>query len=119
MPHDKKKDVYDDNLEPSILADIWRSLSTVRTTIWVLPILAIASTVGAIVAQGKPASFYTMTYGETLGRIVTAFSFDDLYSSTWYLILIGILCFGFAGFGLVFRFGFGDVFNFLEKRVGL
>ena len=75
----------------SLLAALWRLLQSVRTTIWVLPVLAAATTVGAVVPQKRPPDYYDMVYGGTWGRLVTGLGFDNVYNSTWFIILVCIL----------------------------
>ncbi|MBM3499263.1 MAG: cytochrome c biogenesis protein ResB [Armatimonadetes bacterium] len=75
----------------SLVAALWRSLQSVRTTIWVLPILAAATTIGAVVPQKRPTDYYDMVYGATWGRAVTALGFDNVYNSTWFIILVCVL----------------------------
>ncbi len=74
----------------SLLAAIWRLLQSVRTTIWVLPVLAVATTIGAVIPQRRPADYYDIAYG-SWGRILTGLGFDDVYNSTWFIILVCVL----------------------------
>jgi len=75
----------------SIVVALWRLLQSVRTTIWVLPVLAVATTIGAVIPQKKPADYYDLDYGAAWGRIITGLGFDNIYNSTWFIILVGIL----------------------------
>jgi cytochrome c biogenesis protein len=75
----------------SLAVGLWGLLQSVRTTIYVLPLLAIATTIGAVITQKRPPDYYDMAYGMRAGRIITALGFDNIYNSTWFIVLVCIL----------------------------
>jgi cytochrome c biogenesis protein len=98
MPDDRdtpRADVAEEGSE-SLAEGLWGLLQSVRTTIYVLPILAIATTIGAVIPQKRPPDYYDMAYGATWGRVVTALGFDNIYNSTWFIILVGVLLLNLA-----------------------
>ena len=74
--------------EPSLLRALWRTLQSVRTTIYLLIIIAAATTIGAVIPQERPPEYYEMVYGARWGRLLTGLGFDNLYGSTWFVIAI-------------------------------
>jgi len=80
----------------SLSGALWGFLQSVRTTIYVLPLLAIATTIGAIIPQKRPVGFYDMAYRPALSRLITGLGLDSIYTSTWFIILIGLLLLNLA-----------------------
>lgn len=80
----------------SLGATLLRALQSVRTTIYLLPALAIATTIGTIIPQARPASYYDMVYGPRWGRIVTTLGLDNVYNSTWFILLACVLLLNLA-----------------------
>jgi len=82
--------------EPSLFVELWRMLGSVKTTIVVLPILAATSTIGAVIPQKQLPTFYQGAYGDFWGGWVVRLGCDNVYGTTWYLILIAILLLNLA-----------------------
>jgi len=82
--------------EGSLTGGLWGLLQSVRTTIYVLPVLAIATTIGAVIPQKRPPEYYDMAYGRMWGGALTAVGFDNIYNSTWFIILVGVLLLNLA-----------------------
>jgi len=87
--------------EPSLAQWLWDTAQSVRTTIYVLPAIAVASTLGALVPQNRPPEYYAMLYGAKRGWVITHLGLDHLYTSTWFLVLIALLLVNLAA--CVFR----------------
>jgi len=77
--------------ERSLTQWLWDTAQSVRTTIYILPAIAVASTIGALVPQKRPPEYYTMLYGAKRGWVITHLGLDHLYTSTWFLVLIALL----------------------------
>ncbi len=80
----------------SLLRALWRTLQSIRTAIYLLIIIAAATTIGAVIPQGRPPEYYAMAYGDRWGRLVTGLGFDHLYGSTWFVITIALLLLNLA-----------------------
>ncbi|WP_085991994.1 cytochrome c biogenesis protein ResB [Oceanobacillus senegalensis] len=84
----------------SLIDRIWSFFSSVKVGVWLIVLALIASMIGTILPQEMyipanapnrdPAVFYQEQYG-IFGRIFYQFGFHNLYSSLWYLILIGLI----------------------------
>lgn len=69
----------------------WKSLSSVRLTIFLLIFLAAGSVVGTLIPQNEPPARYIQQYGYSVYRVFDSLSLIDLYHSAWYRILLGLL----------------------------
>lgn len=79
----------------SIVDIIWSFFSSVKVGIWLIVITLVTSMIGTIFPQqmyipptASPSEFYQEQYG-TLGEIYYNLGFHHLYSSWWYMLLIG------------------------------
>ncbi|MGE6415298.1 cytochrome c biogenesis protein ResB [Planococcus kocurii] len=83
----------------SIIDKIWNFFSSVKVGVSIIVILLVAAAIGTILPQQAfvPASteatiqaYYADTYG-SVGRVYHALGFHDLYSSFWFIALVGML----------------------------
>ncbi len=70
---------------------LWRTLQSVRMTIWVLPAIAAASTIGAVIPQKRPPEYYPMLYGARRAWVIAHLGLHHVYTSSWFIILIVLL----------------------------
>jgi cytochrome c biogenesis protein len=70
---------------------LWRTLQSVRMTIYVLPAIAVASMIGAVIPQQRPLEYYTMLYGARRGWVIAHLGLHHVYTSSWFIILIALL----------------------------
>ncbi|WP_349728033.1 cytochrome c biogenesis protein ResB [Peribacillus frigoritolerans] len=81
----------------TIIDKIWNFFSSVKVGVTLIVIALIASAIGTILPQemyipstATPAEHYELEYG-WFGRVYYELGFHNLYSSWWYLIIIGML----------------------------
>lgn len=81
----------------SIFDKIWIFFTSIKVGVAIILIIAIASSIGTIFPQeyfipvgADPLQYYTENYG-TLGRLYYELGFHNLYSSWWFIVLIGML----------------------------
>lgn len=83
----------------SIIDKIWNFFSSVKVGVSIIVVLLVAAAIGTILPQQAfvPASteatikaYYADTYG-SVGRVYHALGFHDLYSSFWFIALVGML----------------------------
>ncbi|MCH4825098.1 cytochrome c biogenesis protein ResB [Planococcus halocryophilus] len=83
----------------SIIDKIWNFFSSVKVGVGIIVLLLVAAAIGTILPQKAfvPANteatikeYYADTYG-VVGQIYHALGFHDLYSSFWFIILVGML----------------------------
>ncbi|MFH1148190.1 MAG: cytochrome c biogenesis protein ResB [Pseudomonadota bacterium] len=70
---------------------LWKFLSSVKLTIFLLIFLAAGSVVGTLIPQNEPPARYVQQYGYSVYRVFDYLSLIDLYHSAWYRILLGLL----------------------------
>ncbi len=70
---------------------IWRFFSSVRLAIFILCSLAVTSIIGTIIPQGNPAAFYVKQYGAKTAQFMQILDIPEMYSSWWFLTLLGLL----------------------------
>ena len=86
-----KKEIRPEIGMGDIFAAAWRSLRSTQTTVGLLTALAVASGVGILVPQGAPAQEYTQRLGKALGPVIVHLGLDHVFSSWWYLLLLGLV----------------------------
>ncbi|MFY0757759.1 cytochrome c biogenesis protein ResB [Metabacillus dongyingensis] len=76
---------------------IWNFFSSVKVGIWIIVLILIASAIGTILPQVMyippnvtPEEFYREEYG-VIGQLYYQMGFHELFSSWWYMVLIGAL----------------------------
>lgn len=79
----------------TIIDKVWNFFSSVKVGIWLIIITLVASSLGTILPQQlwippsiPPSQFYEQEYG-FFGKMYYELGFYDLYSSWWYMILVG------------------------------
>lgn len=70
---------------------VWSFFSSVRLTLFLLIIIALAAIVGTVVPQQEAAPEAFQKYPPALAGILRALQFYDLYHSPWFLLLMGLL----------------------------
>ncbi|QHJ71103.1 cytochrome c biogenesis protein ResB [Planococcus halotolerans] len=85
----------------SIIDKIWNFFSSVKVGVSIIVILLIAAAIGTILPQAQYVNvpvrndatikaYYADVYGE-IGKIYHFLGFHDLYSSAWFILLVGML----------------------------
>lgn len=70
---------------------VWSFFSSVRLTIALLIIIALAAVIGTVVPQQEAANESLQKLPPALAGIVKALQVTDLYRSPWFLLLMGLL----------------------------
>ncbi|WP_141235082.1 cytochrome c biogenesis protein ResB [Terribacillus saccharophilus] len=81
----------------TLIDKVWRFFASVRNGMYILLMTLLATALGTILPQrtyipiGRvPQEFYESEYG-VFGRLYHYLGFDQLYSSWWYMTLLGLL----------------------------
>lgn len=81
----------------TLIDKVWRFFSSVRNGMYLLILTILATAIGTILPQrayipiGRmPGEFYAAEYG-AFGRLYHYLGLDQLYSSWWYMTLLGLL----------------------------
>ena len=84
----------------SFIDKIWSFFSSVKVGVWLIVIALIASMIGTIFPQAQfippnavsrdPAIYYEDQFG-LIGKIYYLLGFHEMYSSWWYLLLLGLI----------------------------
>ena len=70
---------------------LWRTLTSIRLTVFVLLILATVAVIGTVVPQNQPLNFYLASYGAAWGELFWRTGFSHVYFSPWFLAPIVLL----------------------------
>lgn len=70
---------------------VWKFLSSVKLTIFLLVFLAAGSIVGTLIPQNESPDLYIKKYGLSTYKVLDNLSFLDLYHSSWYKLLLALL----------------------------
>jgi cytochrome c biogenesis protein len=70
---------------------LWKTLTSIRLTVFVLLILAAVAVIGTVVPQGQPLEMYFKLYGRTWGALLWGGGFSHVYFSPWFLVPLGLL----------------------------
>lgn len=70
---------------------IWNFLASVKLALITICAIAVTSIIGTLIPQKESASFYIEKYGESISRFFHILDIPDMYSSWWFLALLGIL----------------------------
>ena len=73
------------------LAELVELVSSMRFAISMLTIIAIASMIGTVMKQNEPAPNYINQFGPFWAEVFGKFSLYALYSSWWFLLILGAL----------------------------
>ncbi|MBU3982390.1 MAG: cytochrome c biogenesis protein ResB, partial [Proteobacteria bacterium] len=72
---------------------IWDFFASVKLALFTLFFLATTSVIGTIIPQKETAQWYIDRYGEASANLFQILSITpDMYSSGWFLSLLGLLC---------------------------
>lgn len=81
----------------SIFDKIWNMFTSIRNGVIIIALITIASAIGTILPQEyfipigvDPLQYYTENYG-TFGTLYYKIGFTELYSSWWFVLLVGML----------------------------
>jgi cytochrome c biogenesis protein len=69
-------------------SSLWRSLASVRLTVFLLISLAVASVIGTIIPQNEAPSVYVRQYGDTAYQVLNRLQVFDMYHSVWFVLLL-------------------------------
>lgn len=75
----------------TILEKVWDFFVSIKLTVFLLIILALASIIGTIIPQNVTTAQYLKIYTHSTYRIFTALDLLDLYHSWWFLALLILL----------------------------
>lgn len=70
---------------------LWKTLTSIRLTVFVLLILAAVAVIGTVVPQDQPAAQYLKFYGKGWGELLWWGGFTHVYFSPWFLVPLGLL----------------------------
>ncbi len=76
----------------SFLKNIWKFLKSMKFGLILLAIIGSLSILGTIIPQGNSMNYYEINYSENIYGLIKAFNLDNVYSSWWFIALIGLLC---------------------------
>ncbi len=74
-----------------MLKKIWRFLTSMKFAILLLVVLTIACVFGSVIPQGRTLDEYLSAYGTRSGALIVGLCLDDLFHSTWFLVLTVLL----------------------------
>ncbi|MEW5734145.1 MAG: cytochrome c biogenesis protein ResB, partial [Thermodesulfobacteriota bacterium] len=78
-------------IEKSPFAAFVDFFASVKLSIFLLLVLAAASLLGTLIAQGEDQAFYVSQYGVTWARYLEMLGINDLYHGLWFRLLLGAL----------------------------
>jgi cytochrome c biogenesis protein len=70
---------------------LWRTLTSIRLTVFLLLILAAVAVIGTVLPQNEPANHYFSRFGPLWGELLWVGGFTDVFFSPWFLVPIGLL----------------------------
>ncbi len=72
---------------------IWSFFASVKLALFTLFFLSTTSIIGTIIPQKEAPHWYVERYGEKIANLFANLSFTpDMYSSGWFISLLGLLC---------------------------
>ena len=78
-------------IEKGFWSSLWDSLSSVRLTVLLMIILAVASVFGTLIPQNAPVEEYLQVYRAATYKILRILGFLDMYHAGWFFFLLGLL----------------------------
>jgi len=101
---------------------IWVFFASVQLAIFTLCSIALTSIIGTLVPQGESHSFYVTKFGEKISFFFQILDIPTMYSSWWFLGLLGLLCINLIvcsldRFPSVWRIMSADNFNVSVERL--
>ena len=79
----------------------FRFFFSMKFAVGLLIILALACTIGSVVPQGNPATWYTQNYSQQISGAILLFGLDDLFHAWWFVLLAALLCIDLLGCNLI------------------
>ncbi len=70
---------------------IWKFFASVKLALFTLGCLSITSILGTVIPQKESAEFYIQRYGEKTATFLSLFDIGEMYSSWWFVALLGLL----------------------------
>lgn len=89
--HNRSGGEQQEDTEVTVIDAVWSFLSSMRTAIILLLILAAASVAGTLIEQNQPAELYIRAYGAGKYELLKALGLTDVYHSKWYVLLLVLL----------------------------
>jgi cytochrome c biogenesis protein len=86
--------------EKGFFSFLWDSLSSLRLTIGLLIILAVASIFGTVIPQNGSPGEYLQLYKPATYRILKILGFLDMYHARWFTFLLALLSFNLVACSL-------------------
>ena len=74
-----------------MLKKTWRFLTSMKFAILLLAVLTLACVFGSVIPQGGTLDEYLGAYGERGGALIVGLCLDDVFHSTWFLVLTVLL----------------------------
>lgn len=72
---------------------VWNFFASVKLALFTLFLLSVTSIIGTVIPQKESAQWYVEKYGQELANFFEILSITpDMYSSGWFLFLLGLLC---------------------------
>lgn len=72
-------------------SQVWKFFSSVQLAIFSLFTISLTSIIGTIVPQGRSLDYYIEQYGEVTARFFHVLDIPEMYTSWWFLTLLGLL----------------------------
>ena len=72
-------------------SQVWKFFSSVQLAIFTLSAISLTSIIGTIVPQDRSFAYYVEEYGEVTARFFQVLDIPDMYTSWWFLTLLGLL----------------------------
>jgi cytochrome c biogenesis protein len=70
---------------------LWRTLTSIRLTVFLLLILAAVAVIGTVLPQNEPPNQYLGHFGPFWGELLWRAGFTNVFFSPWFLVPIGLL----------------------------
>jgi cytochrome c biogenesis protein len=70
---------------------LWTFFSSVKLALFTLGCLAVTSILGTVIPQQESVELYVSKYGPKTATFLQVFDITDMYSSWWFLSLLGLL----------------------------
>lgn len=88
----ESKNIMTKSKSPSTPAGaLWKQLTSIKLTVWVLLTIAAAAVIGTLIPQNKPPAYYQDHFGERLYALFSRLDLLDMYHSLWFQALLLIL----------------------------
>jgi len=71
---------------------LWEFFASVRLAVFTLCTLSLTSVIGTVIPQKEEFSWYVDRYGHATAQFFQVLDIPDMYSSWWFLGLLGLLC---------------------------